>query len=548
MKKHLSSRFAVRSSVVAASLLLSVVAPVAVAGTAAAQPSGTFTGVSSAAAPRIDSVRPAEAFTFGERVRIVARITNPSDQQINGDQQTTVSFAHGRQVDAGLGIIPADSSQVVLEQRGADGIRRVPLGRAADGSLQALVTIGKGKPIPAGATVTEDFYLTVDPSVPAGVTLGEFSLGSDTEATGRRSTSFPMKRDSVADKVAVTGLDGRPELVTGGAPVEFGVTVTKGSAVAKGSANFFFVYTPNSDLDPQHVTVERRDAAGVWVAVKTGKQDQSVLGDMGDGAMEAGETRTYDLRLSLTRNFPAGARSGTFTMDTGNATASFGFDVRHEGGSAPAPDVDRELAVSFGGVQGVTPLRAAGAAEEFTATVRNKGGVPQSPHVLLEITDRDVERRMAAGEVRLEQYSGKGWTTSALAPSEEGGHLMARITPGLPTLAPGAAVTYRLRIAATSAMKARAFDLDVEARAELSSTRRRLAFGVESGATPVAASSTAAVPVSADGSAEEPAAPVADGRMAETGGGDSTPLLLGSAGALLALGAAGLLIARRRAL
>ncbi|MFH8756456.1 LAETG motif-containing sortase-dependent surface protein [Streptomyces atroolivaceus] len=545
MKKHLSSRFVVRSSVVAAAVLLSVVAPVAAAGTAAAQPVGAFAAAASAAAPRIDGVRLVDTFTFGERVRLVAEITNPSDQPITGDQQTAVSFAYGKHVDAALQIVPADSSRVVLEQSTADGIRRVPLGRAGDGSLQALVTIGKGKPIPAGARITENFYLTVDPSVPDGVSMGEFSLGSDAEATGRRSTGFSMSRDTVQDKVAVTGLGGRPALVAGGAPVEFGVTVTKGSGEAGGGGDFFFVHTPTGDLDPQHVTVERRDAAGSWAAVKTGKQDQSVLGHLDRDALDAGETRTYALRLGLTRNFPAGARSGTFIVDTGNKNASFGFDARHEAGSTPGPDVSRELSVAVGGIKGVTPLKVAGRAEEFTATVRNKGNVPQSPHVLLEITDQDVKRRMTAGEVRLEQHSAKGWAPAPLSPSDEGGHLTAGVTPGLVTLAPGAATTYRLRIAATSAMKARAFDLDIEARAELSSTRKRLAFGLEPDAPEPAAS---AAPASLGASPEGTVTETADGAMAETGGGDSTPLLLGSAGALLAFGAGGLLIARRRAL
>ncbi|MET7368990.1 LAETG motif-containing sortase-dependent surface protein [Streptomyces sp. NPDC005566] len=545
MQTHLSSRFAVRSSVIAAAVLLSVVAPVAVAGTAVAQQAGTFASATAEPAPRIDSVRKVDTFVYGERVRFAAKITNPSDRPVTGDQQTLVTFAYGKHVNAALEPIRADKSLVVLEQSTADGIRRVALGTAADGSLQALVQIGKGKPIAPGATITEDFYLTVSPSVPAEVGMGEFSLGSDAEPTGRRTIGFSMSRNAVKDKSVVTGVNGTPELTTGGKPVEFDVAITKGSSSEGGyGSEFFFVHTDSGDLDPQHVTVERRDAKGKWVAVRAGKQDQSVFGVLGEGNRKPGETHTYTLRLSLTRYFPEGADHGTFIVGSEGANTSFGFDVRHQGNSTTDPDVSRELAITVDGVQGVTPLKAGGAAEEFTATVINKGDITQKPHVLLEITDHDVKRRMAAGEVRIEQYSptAKSWAAApGLRPSTEDGHLMATVTPEGPTLAPGAEVTYKLRVSATSAMKAKAFTVDIEARAELSSTRKRLPFRLDSAAPQASTSASPAAPTGRT-------AQTLDGEMAKTGGGSSTPLLIGAAGVLVAIGAGGLLMARRRAL
>ncbi len=39
---------------------------------------------------------------------------------------------------------------------------------------------------------------------------------------------------------------------------------------------FFITGKGRGDLDPQHVTLERRDASGAWVPVELGEQDQAV--------------------------------------------------------------------------------------------------------------------------------------------------------------------------------------------------------------------------------------------------------------------------------
>ncbi|KUH37488.1 MULTISPECIES: hypothetical protein [Streptomyces] len=571
MQKHLSSRFALRSVVSAAAVLLTVVTPVAVAVPAAARPAAA-TAASSAQALEVGRVSKADApFVVGERNDFFAELANRSAETVaNGTGRVTV--AYGKHVDAALQAVPADGSKVSVRFRVDGSWQSVSLSPGAGGALQGSFPVGEVKP---GATVRVQFQVTFDRSVPETVTMGEVSVAGSADGTGARTVGFGIPRHVTAHEPEVTfgGLSGRPVLDTGGKGVPFTAKVTNNTGRAQNPLDFFFVDGKGVDLDPAHITLERRTAAGAWVPVALGEQDQVVTGNLDQGPLENGRSRTYELRLGASKYYPGNVKQGTFTLISGNGSASFTYGVEHGTPQTGDPDVNRELGITVKGADGVTRIEK-GAAKEFTATVTNKGDISQRMHVLMEITDQDVKRRMATGEVRVEQYAvtPKAWHATELRASDEGGHLMARIIPTQPKLAPGESLTYRLRIVATPRMKAASFFVDLEARTALSSTRKRLPFtltgsaagsgtgsgtGTGTGAQAGGTASPSAAPgkgagavtgtAARTGTGTTPTTADTTGEMAKTGSTDSTPLLVGATGLLIAGGAASLFIARRRA-
>ncbi|GGQ05507.1 LAETG motif-containing sortase-dependent surface protein [Streptomyces roseolilacinus] len=574
MQKHLSSRIArrsavsLRSVVSAAAVLLTVVTPVAVAAPAVALPAATTAGTTAQALVVTDVDKADAPFVLGERNDFRGHVTNRSAETVeNATGRFTV--AYGKHVDAALEAVPADPSKVTVRYRTTGSWQTLALTRGAGGALQATFPMGDVKP---GATVWGQFQVTVDRSVPESVTMGEVSVAGYADGTGARTVGFGIPRHITAHEAEVTfgGLAGRPVLDTGGKAVPFTATVTNRTGRDISPNDYFFIDGEGVDLDPEYVTLERRTPAGAWVPVRLGKQDQAVTGNLDQGLLKNGRSRTYQLRLAATKYYPGKARTGTFTFLAGNGSASFTYGVEHGTPDTSDPDVSRQLAIAVKGADGVTRIDK-GVAREFTATVTNKGNISQRTNVLMEITDQDVKRRMTAGEIRVEQYAitPRTWFPTELSTSREGGHLMAKIIPTQPKLAPGESATYRLRITATPQTKAKSFFVDIEARAELTSTRKRLPFtlngstgtgpgtgtgtGTPAGtgtASPSAAPGTgpgagtgAVVPA---GTGTSPAAAPA-GEMARTGSTDTTPLLVGATGLLVAGGAAALFVARRRA-
>ncbi|MFD5426997.1 LAETG motif-containing sortase-dependent surface protein [Streptomyces sp. NPDC127084] len=547
MRAHLSSRSAVsvRSAVAAAAVLLTVVTPVAVPGVAFAQAPGVSSVAESGVTTILDMTG---AFELGQQASFEGVITNGTTTALKG-QKGLITVAYGKHADATspLEAVPADASKVVVEHLAGAIWERLPLSKGKNNALQAEFTIN-GTVAP-GAKATERFRVTIDRSIPADLNFGEFAVGAHADGTGMNSVGFSLDHKASENlDVRFTGLSGTPELTTGGKPVEFNATVTNNTGKDRQNGDFFFIGAESGDLDPTHVTLERRDSSGVWTPVRLGEQDQAILGNLDSGVLKKGQSRDYTLRLGLTKHFPKSANRGDFALDTGNSNAVFDFTVKHQGGSGTTdPAVDRTFEIATSGLGATTPLAKGGAAKEFTATVRNKGNIPQQAQFVVEITDQDVKRKLQAGEVRLEQYvkaAADGWKNVRLLPSTEGGHLMARLHPNELDLAPGGSENYRLRLAATSASKvAKGFTFDMEVRAALSSHRVSRAFTMTGASSGTASAGTpSAGTVSANG-----AATPQGGRMAETGGGSSTPLLIGAAGVLVATGAAWLLIARRRA-
>ncbi|MEU2156497.1 LAETG motif-containing sortase-dependent surface protein [Streptomyces sp. NPDC019396] len=541
MRTHLSSRSVTvaRSAVAAAAVLLAVVTPVAVPGVAFAQAPGAPAAASAGVTTELDMQG---SFRIGQRVSFNAHITNGTATALKG-QKGLITVAYGKHVNAELEPVPADPSKVIVEHLSGDVWERLTLSEGGNNALQA--TYALSGTVAPGAEARERFRVTIDRSIPADLNMGEVAVGAHTDGAGMDSIGFGMARTQAEDPdISISGINGKPELTTGGRPVEFTATVTNNTGKDLGPADAFFVGTESGDLDPAHVTFERRDRSGVWAPVRLSEQDQAVSGVLDSGTLKKGESRTYTLRLGLTKHFPKSANRGDFELISSNGGAGFDFTVKHqEGSGTPDPAVDRTFEIITPGLGATTPLTKGGAAKEFIATVRNKGNVPQQANLVVEITDQDVKRKLQAGEIRLEQYvkaAADGWKNVKLVPSGEGGHLMAQVTPDELDLAPGGSESYRMRIAATSANKAQGFTLGMEVRASLSSHRVSRPFTVTG-----ASSSAAPVPTAGAVSANETTP--RGGRMAETGGSDSTPLLIGAAGALVATGAAWLLIARRRA-
>ncbi|MFF3404339.1 LAETG motif-containing sortase-dependent surface protein [Streptomyces sp. NPDC002659] len=537
---HLSPRFSARRAVSAAAVLLTVVTPVAVAGTAVAQHAGAV------AAPAAGNSFPTEvvlndSFELGQRTSFSAEISNKSGKDIV-NQKGLLTVAYGKQVNAALERVAADPSKVIVEHL-VDGVwERLPVTADGNNGVRATFTL---KGISAVAVANERFQVTIDRSIPADVTMGEVGVGGTTDGTGMDSVGFGIARTASRDAdVRIEGLTGKPNLTTGGKPVEFRATVTNNSGKDLSPADFFFIGAETGDLDPAHVTVERRAGSGAWIPVALGEQDQAVSGNLDKGALKNGKTRSYTLRLGLTHNFPKSVKRGDFALSSGKGNASFDFTVKHHGASPANPDVNRDLEVAVQGLKDTTALVRGGAAQEFGVTVSNKGNISQQANAVMEITDQDAKRRLLAGEIRLEQNvkaAANGWKNVKLVTSDEAGHLMARISPNELDLAPGDFARYTFRIAAAPEMKAKAFHVDMEVRASLSSDRVSIPFSVTGTPSSGAAMHGAA---GAAGNGTD----VRGGRMAETGSSDSTPALIGGAGLLVAVGAGGLLIARRRAL
>ncbi|WP_149179282.1 LAETG motif-containing sortase-dependent surface protein [Streptomyces sp. TRM49041] len=557
MKKHLSSRIALRSVVSAAAVLLTVVTPVAL--TAAPAVARPVTATAAATAGVTAAVDMTGSFRLGMRNGFSAEITNGSGAALKG-QKGLVTVAYGKHVNARLEPMTADPSKIVVERLKGGLWERLTLAKGENGAVQATFPLPED--LAAGATVKERFLVTVLGSIPADADMGEFGVAGNADGTGIDRAGFGLgdRGESDVPDVVISGPNGRPELVTGGEPVPFTgkVTNSTGRDIDFDLQDFFFVSGGDDagDLDPQHVTVERRDAAGKWVPVRLGKQDQAVLGNLDHGALKNGESRTYELRLGLTKFFPRTVTTGGFTLNGGNGSAGFDFSVTYEAPAAGDPDIDRELDVTSGGLKGVTRLKAGGPAREFTATITNKGNITQELHAVFEIAGKDAKRRIEAGEIHVEQYvnaAADGWRSLALTPSDwTTGSLRAAAVPAGKTLAPGESVSYKLRISATDAVQAEAFTFDIEAAAERSSDRVSLPFAVDgatgtgtSAPTSGASASPSATPVT---TTTVPGSPNTTGEMAKTGSDTTTPLLIGATGVLVAGGAGALLIARRRAL
>lgn len=560
MRTHLSSRFApsrvaTRAVVSAVAVLLTVVTPVTVAGAATAQP------VAAPAAAAADTTTPGlttsiskdPGHELGRRNEFVAVIKNGTGKQVKG-QHGLITVAYGKHVNAALEAMAPDASKVIVEHL-SDGIwERLPITAGKNSTVQATFSIadGDGGTLAPGGESVERFNVTLDRSIPADANMGEVSIGAYANGTAMKTIGFSLKREQTLDPdVRFSGLASRPELVTGGKPVEFTGIVTNNTGKDLSPKDFFFIGAESGDLDPQHVTVERRDSSGSWVPVKIGEQGQALSGNLDESLLKQGASRTYNLRLSLTKYFPSSVKRGEFDLASHNANATFDFTVKHEGSGTTDPSVNRDLTVTTQGLAGTTALKRGGAAKEFTATVTNKGNVSQQPIVLMEITDKDIKRRMQTGELRIQQYvkaAATGWKSVKVTTSTESGHLMAAIVPREGStdlnMAPGDSAAFQLRIAATDTNKAQAFRVDLEARAKLSATRISLPFTV-SGAAATAAPSQTPQP----GSTVQPAnaGNPTTGEMAQTGSDSTTPLLVGAGGLLVALGAGAVLTARRRA-
>jgi hypothetical protein len=565
MRTHLSSRFApsrvatrattraaTRAVVSAVAVLLTVVTPVAVAATAtAAQPSPAAVDT---AAPKIETkLSHHSGHELGRRMGFSADFTNGDGSPVKA-QRGLMTVAYGKHVNARLEPTTPDPSKVVVEQYVDRVWERLPLTAGKNGTLRAAINIAAADTHSPGPAALERFRVTIDRSVPADVNMGEVSVGAYADGTAMHTVGFSLKHTQSEPEVRFDGITSRPELVTGGKPVEFTATVSNntGKDISLTTADYFFISPGSGDLDPQHVTVERRDSSGAWVPVDLREQYQLPHGNLDKGVLKQGTSRTYTLRLALTKHFPGGIKRGGFTLESRQSNATFDFTVKHEGASTPDPSVNRDLTVTTTGIKGATALKRGGAAKEFTATVTNKGNVSQQPMVLMEITDKDLKRRMQAGQIHVQQYvkaAAEGWKNVKVTASKEGGHLMAAIEPRTgfyePELAPGDSAVYQLRLAATDANKAQAFTVDLEARAKLSSTRISLPFTVSGAATATPTPSQTPQP-GTTAQAVNIANPTS-GEMAQTGSESSTPLLIGAGGLLVAIGAGAVLNARRRA-
>ncbi len=284
--------------------------------------------------------------------------------------------------------------------------------------------------------------------------------------------------------------------------------------------------------------------------------------------MKSGSSRTYELRLGVTEVPAAQGRRRRVRAAERRRFREPRLHRRAPGPGAERPDINRALSVTSG-LKGVTHLKAGGPAKEFTATVTNRGNITQEVEAVFEIADKNLNRRMAAGEVRVQRYvdaAASGWRDVKLAPSTwTTGALRAAVAPGTQDLAPGESRTYKLRVSATNAVRTQAFTVSVEAAAERSAARIALPFavaGVATGtggapsATPASPSAVPATSPTTDTAGGGTTATVrsaaadsaATGEMARTGSDTTLPLALGATGVLVAGGAATVLIARRRAL
>ncbi|CAL9296021.1 LAETG motif-containing sortase-dependent surface protein [Streptomyces sp. NPDC003090] len=579
MQKHLSSRIArrsfvsARSAVTAAAVLLTVVTPVAVAAAPAfAQPAAASSATTAGMGVKVDLMG---GFALGQRAHFSAEITNGTGADLQGVRKGLVTVAYGKHVNAALEPMTADPSKIIVEHL-KDGVwQRLPLTTGANGAVQAAFPLPEG--LAKGATVRERFVVTIQRSIPAEANMGEVGVSGHADGSGMDTVGFGLGNRQTAEhpEVTLSGLSGRPELVTGGKPVTFTGTVTNNTGKDIPSAqDFFFIAASDKggDLDPQYVTLERRDASGAWKPVRIGEQDRALTGNLDGAPLKNGQSRTYELRLALTKFTPASVTGGEFTLVSGDGAANFDFSVKYVAPDVTDPEINRKLAVTSS-LKGTTRLKAGGAAKEFTATITNKGNITQEVEAIVELGDGGAKRKVSAGEFRVEQYvtaAADGWKSVKLTDSTwSNGKLRALASPTLVSLAPGESVTYKLRVAATTAVKGKAFDVSVTSAAERSVTGVVLPFTVDGapgtagttgttgstgGAT--ASPSASAAPAggagatgtgsgSGTGAANTPAAA---GEMAKTGSDTTTPVLLGATGVLVAGGAAALLIARRRAL
>ncbi|WP_374982593.1 LAETG motif-containing sortase-dependent surface protein [Streptomyces fradiae] len=585
MQKHLSSRIVRRPSVsaravVAAAVLLTVVTPVAAsAAPAVAQPRAA---VSAPAASGVTvDLDMTGGFELGRRTNFSARVTNGTGADLKGSQKGLITVAYGKHVNAELEPLPADPSKIVVEHLTADGIwERLPLTTGAKGAVQAAWSLPAD--LAKDAVVTQRFMVTIQRSIPTEVDMGEVGVSGYADGRAMDRVGFGTGRAQTSEdpEVVIGGLSGRPELVTGGRPVAFTGTVTNntGKDLTHDVPDFFFVSPVGKagDLDPQYVTLERRDASGAWKPVRIGEQDHALTGNLDSAPLKNGESRTYELRLALTKFFPAGVRAGQFTLLSANGSANFDFAVKYVAPAVDDPDVNRKLAVTSS-LKGTTHLKAGGTAKEFTTTITNKGNISQKVEALIELGDGRTKRKVSAAEFRVEQYvtaAAEGWKPVKLIDSTwSDDRLRAVAHPTRLDLAPGESVTYKLRVAATGAVKGASFDIAVEAAAERSATRIVLPFSVDGapatgtagttgtggttgGATVSPAPAGTASPAAGSGTTGDAgstgsltgASAGATGEMAKTGSDTTTPVLLGATGVLVAGGAAALLIARRRAL
>ncbi|OEJ95659.1 LAETG motif-containing sortase-dependent surface protein [Streptomyces thermolilacinus] len=579
MQKHLSSRIvrrsvvSARSAVTAAAVLLTVVTPVAVAAAPAfAQPAAASAATTAGMGVKVDLMG---GFALGQRAHFSAEITNGTGADLQGVRKGLVTVAYGKHVNAALEPMTADPSKIIVEHL-KDGVwQRLPLTTGANGAVQAAFPLPEG--LAKGATARERFVVTIQRSVPAEANMGEVGVSGHADGTGMDTVGFGLGNRQAAEhpEVAISGLGGRPELVTGGKPVTFTGTVTNNTGKDIASAqDFFFVGAANKggDLDPQYVTLERRDASGAWKPVRIGEQGRALTGNLDGGPLKNGQSRTYELRLGLTKFTPAAITGGGFTLASGDGAANFDFSVKYVAPDVTDPEVNRKLAVTSS-LKGTTHLKAGGAAKEFTATITNRGNITQKVEALIELGDGTSKREVSADEFRVEQYvtaAADGWKSVKLTDSTwTNDKLRVLASPVRVDLAPGESVTYKLRVAATTAVKGKAFDVAVTGAAERSVAAVVLPFAVDgapgAGATGATGSTgggttaspspaTSATPAGGSGTTGTGAGtgtantPAPTGEMAKTGSDTTTPVLLGATGVLVAGGAAALLIARRRAL
>ncbi|CAL9452540.1 hypothetical protein [Streptomyces sp. enrichment culture] len=578
MQKHLSSRIARRSvvsaraAVTAAAVVLTVVTPVAVAAAPAfAQPAAASAATTAGMGVKVDLM---DGFALGRRAHFSADITNGTGADLQGVREGLVTVAYGKHVNAALEPMTADPSKIIVEHL-KDGVwRRLPLTTGANGAVRAAFPLPEG--LAKGATARERFVVTIQRSVPAEANMGEVGVSGHADGTGMDTVGFGLGNRQAAEhpEVAISGLGGRPELVTGGKPVTFTGTVTNNTGKDIASAqDFFFVGAANKggDLDPQYVTLERRDASGAWKPVRIGEQGSALTGNLDGGPLKDGQSRTYELRLGLTKFTPAALTGGEFSLASGDGTANFDFSVKYVAPDVTDPEINRKLTVTSS-LKGTTHLKAGGAAKEFTATLTNKGNITQKVEAVVELGDGTSGRKLSAGEFRVEQYvtaATDGWKSVKLTDSTwANDKLRVLASPVRVDLAPGESVTYKLRVAATAAVKGRTFDIAVTGAAERSVTGIVLPFTVD-GAT-AATGTTGATGSTGGGTTASPSpaasttpaggpgttgtgtgtanTPAPAGEMARTGSDTTTPVLLGATGVLVAGGAAALLIARRRAL
>ncbi|MFV2121013.1 hypothetical protein ACE14D_22265, partial [Streptomyces sp. Act-28] len=511
MKKHLSSRIArrsvvsVRSVVSAAAVLLTVVTPVAVTATPAAARPVAATANTTAQTLVVTALDKEDApFVLGEENAFHGQVTNRSAETVK-NATGRFTFAYGKHVNAALEAVPADPSKVSVRYRTNGSWQPLALTQGAGGALQGTFPMGDLK---AGATMRSQFQVTVDRSVPESVTMGEVSIAGHADGTGARTIGFGIPRHITSHnpEVVLGGLTGRPVLDTGGKAVPFTATVTNRTGRDLETHDQVSIRSKGVDLDPQHVKLERRTSAGAWVPVEIDEEGEFVTGFLGKGMLGNGQSRTYQLRLAATKYYPGKAQEGTFTFTANTGSASFTYGVEHGTPDTDDPDVNRELSLTVQGLGGITRIDK-GTPKQFTATLTNKGNISQRVNVVMEITDQDVKRRMAAGEIRVEQYAStpRTWFPAALSASGTDSHLKAEIVPTQPKLAPGESVAYRLRIVATSQMKAKSFFVELKARTQHSGSSKHLPFTINGSTgtgtdTPVGGGNGTASPSAAPGS------------------------------------------------